>query len=152
MGCDNMENQVLIGRGISKLSNQIHRNIAISCSSTNMSGTQGRVLHFILSNNGDVFQKDIESEFNLRPSTATGILKLMEKNGVIRRESTPYDARLKRIVITEKGAGLKDQIAKDVVRRNTDAWNFSRRFKCFSKGIKSNVKKFRGRSFILDIF
>ena len=43
------------------------------------------------------------------------ILKLMEKNGVIRRESTPYDARLKRIVITEKGAGLKDQIAKDVV-------------------------------------
>ncbi len=82
MGCDNMENQVLIGRGISKLSNQIHRNIAISCSSTNMSGTQGRVLHFILSNNGDVFQKDIESEFNLRPSTATGILKLMEKNGL----------------------------------------------------------------------
>ena len=41
--------------------------------------------------------------------------KLMEKNGVIRRESTPYDARLKRIVITEKGAGLKEQIAKDVV-------------------------------------
>ena len=85
MGCDNMENQVLIGRVIGKLSNQIYRNIAISCSSTNMSGTQGRVLHFILSNNGDVFQKDIESEFNLRPSTATGILKLMEKNGVIRR-------------------------------------------------------------------
>ena len=54
MGCDNMENQVLIGRGISKLSNKIHRNIAISCSSTNMSGTQGRVLHFILSNNGAV--------------------------------------------------------------------------------------------------
>ena len=115
MGCDSMENQVLIGRVIGKLSNQIYRNIAISCSSTNMSGTQGRVLHFILSNNGDVFQKDIESEFNLRPSTATGILKLMEKNGVIRRESTPYDARLKRIVITEKGAGLKEQIAKDVV-------------------------------------
>lgn len=54
MGCDNMENQVLIGRVIGKLSNQIYRNIAISCSSTNMSGTQGRVLHFILSNNGDV--------------------------------------------------------------------------------------------------
>ena len=57
MGCDNMENQVLIGRVIGKLSNQIYRNIAISCSSTNMSGTQGRVLHFILSNNGMYFKK-----------------------------------------------------------------------------------------------
>lgn len=109
-----MENQILVGRSISKLSNQIRRNIAISCSSTNMGGTQGRVLHFILAHNGDVFQKDIEAEFNLRPSTATGILKLMERDGVIRRESTPYDARLKRIVITEKAAQLKDQIAKDI--------------------------------------
>ena len=64
-----------------------------------MSGTQGRVLHFILSNNGDVFQKDIESEFNLRPSTATGILKLMEKNGVIRRESISLRCQVKKTLL-----------------------------------------------------
>ena len=103
MGCDNMENQVLIGRGISKLSNQIHRNIAISCSSTNMSGTQGRVLHFILSNNGDVFQKDIEKCLKLTNPTVTGIVKRLEEKEMIARVPSEQDARYKCLHVTEKG-------------------------------------------------
>ena len=34
----------------------------------------------------DIYQKNIEEEFNIRKSTASGILKLMEKNGFIYRE------------------------------------------------------------------
>ena len=109
MGCDNMENQVLIGRGISKLSNQIHRNIAISCSSTNMSGTQGRVLHFILSNNGDVFQKDIEKCLKLTNPTVTGIVKRLEEKEMIVRCPSNNDGRYKCLHVTEKG---KDVICK----------------------------------------
>ncbi len=36
----------------------------------------------------EIFQKDIEAEFNIRRSTATGILKLMEKNGFINRQTS----------------------------------------------------------------
>lgn len=50
----------------------------------------------------EVFQRDIEAQFNIRRSTATGILQLMEQNGLIHREPVDYDARLKRIVLTEK--------------------------------------------------
>ena len=103
MGCDNMENQVLIGRVIGKLSNQIYRNIAISCSSTNMSGTQGRVLHFILSNNGDVFQKDIEKCLKLTNPTVTGIVKRLEEKEMIARVPSEQDARYKCLHVTEKG-------------------------------------------------
>lgn len=54
----------------------------------------------------DVYQKDIEREFTITRSTVTGILQLMEKNGYIVRMAVPSDARLKKIVLTEKGDSL----------------------------------------------
>ena len=54
-----------------------------------------------------MYQKDIEEEFRIRKSTVTGILKLLEKNGFIRRESVPQDARLKRIVPTARAEALR---------------------------------------------
>ena len=50
----------------------------------------------------EIFQKDIEKEFSIRRSTASNILKLMEKNGLIERISVPYDARLKKLTLTKK--------------------------------------------------
>ena len=58
----------------------------------------------------DVFQKDIEEEYSLRPPTATKLLKDMEKNGLIYREAVPYDARLKRIVATKKAMQYQELI------------------------------------------
>lgn len=50
----------------------------------------------------EVFQRDLEAEFEVRRSTMTGILNTMEKNGLIIRESVDYDARLKKLVLTDK--------------------------------------------------
>ena len=44
-----------------------------------------------------IYQKDIEKEFGLRPSTATEVLKALEKKELICRVSEKQDARLKRI-------------------------------------------------------
>ena len=52
-------------------------------------------------------QKDFEQEFNIRRSTASNILALIEKNGLITRESVPYDARLKKIVLTQKALDIQ---------------------------------------------
>lgn len=51
----------------------------------------------------DVFQKDIEKYFSIGRSTVTGIIQIMEKKGYISRESVENDARLKKVVLTEKG-------------------------------------------------
>lgn len=53
--------------------------------------------------NQDIFQKDIEVEFAISRSTVTNILKLMEKKGYIVRASVESDARLKKIILTDKG-------------------------------------------------
>ena len=97
-------------RYISKLSNKLRRKIDAFSSKENFSGSQGRVLHFILAQNNDVFQKDIEEEYSLRPPTATELLKKMEQNGLIHREAMANDARMKRIIVSDKALQYKDMV------------------------------------------
>lgn len=66
-------------------------------------GMQHWMLGHVHQNMGhDVFQKDLEAAFEVRRSTATGILKLLEKNGYIKKEPVDYDARLKKLSLTPK--------------------------------------------------
>ena len=51
----------------------------------------------------DVFQKDLEKIFRIRRSTATGILKVMEREGYLTRRPVPQDARLKKLMLTAHG-------------------------------------------------
>ena len=105
-----------VGRSIGMLSNLIRRHFSTFSFHDTLSPAQGKTLHFILARGQecDVFQKDIEEEYSLRPPTATKILKDMEKNGLIRRETVPYDARLKRIVVTEKGLQYQEMIRESL--------------------------------------
>lgn len=104
------------GHLIGMVSNQIKRQLDEATAHSTVTGMQGRFLHFILAKcpQGEVFQKDLEEEFNLRRSTATGILQLMEKNGLLYRESVDYDARLKNIVVTAKGMQMKEQVEESI--------------------------------------
>ena len=100
---------------IKSLNNQIKRLLersAIKKNVANLTGMQCGILGFLGENvKRDVFQKDIEAEFNIRRSTATGMLQLLERDGYIERIGVPGDARLKKIVMTDKAMEL-DQKAK----------------------------------------
>lgn len=66
-----------------------------------LTGMHGWVLKYFVDNQDkEIFQRDFESHFTIRRSTASKILQLMEKNNLIKRQSVPYDARLKRIILT----------------------------------------------------
>ena len=54
----------------------------------------------------DIYQRDIESEFRISRSTTSNMLSLMERKGLIRRQSVESDARLKKVVLTEKAERL----------------------------------------------
>ena len=102
-------------RYVSKLSNKLRRKIDAFSSRQDFSGSEGKVLHFILAQSGDVFQKDVEEEYSLRPSTATERLKKMEKNGLIYRQAMPNDARMKKIIVTDKALQYKDIVMNDIL-------------------------------------
>ena len=102
-------------RSIKRLSNGISREMCAAFGSGMFSGAQGRTLHFLLAHTKiDIFQKDIEEEFGLRPPTATALLKELEQRGLIRKEPVPYDARKKKIVVTEEALQYKDCVLKSL--------------------------------------
>ena len=106
-------------RSIKRLSNGISREMCAAFGSGMFSGAQGRTLHFLLAHTkSDIFQKDIEEEFGLRPPTATALLKELEQRGLIRKEPVPYDARKKKIVVTEEALQYKDCVLKGLEELN----------------------------------
>ena len=77
----------------------------------NLTGTHGWVIGYLYDNRDhDVYQRDLETQFSIRRSTATGILQLMEKNELILREPVESDARLKKLVLTEKALDIHKMV------------------------------------------
>ena len=85
----------------------------------NLTGTHGWVIGYLYDNRDhDVYQRDLETQFSIRRSTATGILHLMEKNELILREPVESDARLKKLVLTEKALDIHKMVEED--RKRTE--------------------------------
>lgn len=104
------------GMWIHILSHKLKKRMNANMQSLGLTGVQSRIMHYILVKcaDGPVFQRDVESAFGMSRSTATGILQLMEKNGLILRESVASDARLKSLVPTDKAAHLDAQIGESL--------------------------------------
>lgn len=101
------------------LNNQVRRRLektAIMENTADLTGMQYGILGFIGDQSGDVYQKDIEAEFNIRRSTASGMLKLMERNGYIQRVYDTTDTRLKKITLTEKATELDKVATANIMR------------------------------------
>lgn len=107
-----MNKEVHIGKKINILSKRIRRRVDKEASKYSITGVQARILGFISCNSSkrNIFQKDIEEEMDIRRSSVTSVLQLMEKNGYIKRISVSEDARLKKIILTEKGLEIQRNI------------------------------------------
>lgn len=99
-------NQPLAFR-IKSLNNQIRRLLERSAMANNyadLTGMQYGFLGFLVDQKKDarVYQKDLEARFNIRRSTASEMLKTLEKKGYIERVTDTEDTRLKKIIVTDK--------------------------------------------------
>ena len=110
--------EIHMGRLIQVLSHQMKRKSCVNSmiNDDGLTTMQKHVLKFLLLEtlHKVVYQKDIEEEFQIRKSTVTGYVQLMEKNGYLTRESVKGDARKKRLVPTEKAEGLRQAILEDI--------------------------------------
>ena len=107
-----MNKEVHIGKEITIFANRIHRSISKEAAQYGVTGVQSRIIGFIYhkSDKKDIFQRDIEEELDIRRSSVTSVLQLMEKNGYIKRVSVSVDARLKKIILTEKGLEIQKNV------------------------------------------
>ncbi len=105
-----------IGFEIRVVSNLIKRKVESFLSQKyNITGLQGRIAGYLYNHmDEEIFQKDLEEVFTMRRSTVTEVLKTMEKNDLIEKKSVIYDARLKRIILTQKSIDLHEAFLEDI--------------------------------------
>ena len=115
---DNLWNERHIGYEVRTLDNTIGRLVrayqARVDEKAGITRMQGWIIGYLYQHSGqDIFQRDLETEFQMARSTASGILQVMEKKQLITRESIPRDARLKRLVLTDKGMKFQMEIMEN---------------------------------------
>ncbi|MGN0549084.1 MAG: MarR family winged helix-turn-helix transcriptional regulator [Acutalibacteraceae bacterium] len=82
-----------------------------------MSGNNGCIIGYLSDNRErDVFQRDLEKEFGITRSTASKVVNLMEQKGLVEKRSVSYDARLKKLVLTEKSEAIAHLMSDDITK------------------------------------
>lgn len=105
------------GMVINKISHRLRRRSQAVQESIGISEAQGRILNYILAEGSrrNVYQKDIEEEFDLRPPTASSILRNLEKQEMISRVPDETDGRLKKLIFTEKADKIRLALEEEIV-------------------------------------
>lgn len=84
---------------------------------TGLTEMQSRVIGFLFMNRErEIFQKDIEKEFSIRRATVSVLLQSMEVKKLIRRESVPRDARLKKVLLTPQAEEMAAMANRELRR------------------------------------
>ena len=106
-----------IGYTIRLIHNRVHKTMEAKRMENegNLTGMQGWTLGFLRKNAArDIYQKDIEAEFSISRATASNMLACMERKGLIKRIAVEHDARLKKIVLTEKADRIVERADTDM--------------------------------------
>lgn len=108
-----------IGILIKRISNDMDRNKNMVFSKYNLTGNQSEILIYLLhSQNKNIYQKDIEKEFNQSNPVITGILNRLENSGYIKRIISNEDSRYKKVCLTTKAYELESNIEKELRKFN----------------------------------
>lgn len=109
--------QTKIGLEVRSLNNMIRRYFEFSSHKKEIekvTGNNGWIICYIANNaEREIYQKDIEDHFTITRSTVSKVLSLMEQKGLIQRLAVTQDARLKKIVLTEKAWEIRKIMIDD---------------------------------------
>ena len=75
-----------------------------------ISPSQIMIIKYLSESKKEVYQKDLGECFPLRKSTICGIVKTMQKNGLIKLTTTENDLRSKRIELTDLSKNINSKI------------------------------------------
>jgi len=89
------------GKRIKRAANLMSRSMDAYATKYGLTGTQMSIIDF-LGESQDHTQRDIEMEFDIRPSTTTKILQRMEASGLVAAKRDPRDGRQRIIAPTPR--------------------------------------------------
>ena len=132
-----METKENVGYKIRLLHNQLHKRMEYNKKQSEAeTGDLTRMQRFTIgylhhNTDRDIYQKDLEAEFAISRATASNMLAVMERKGLIKRESVEHDARLKKLVLTEKAKQMNRQVEQAILETE----------RLLTKGMSENDKR-----------
>ena len=107
-----MEDEICIGKAIHMVGNQMKRLFDNAAAEYGLTSIQSRMIRYLYleSEKRDIYQKDIEEEFNIRRSSVSNILQLIKKKGYIERISVKGEKKKKKIVLTGTGKLIQEKV------------------------------------------
>ncbi len=122
MGINMKEKELRVGYELHRLDNAIKKRIDGKLREKGLNEAtvvNGWFLKFLYDNREkEIYQKDIEKHFNIGRSTVTGIIQLMERKELVCRVTVENDARLKRVILLQKGEEIHKIIEKAILDTN----------------------------------
>lgn len=89
------------------LANKLRRLLDKKHSKNGLYAGQARILRYIYNNKTEAtYQKDLESAFQIRGGTVTGMIDSLVKNDSLKRIESNIDKRKRKLVLTKKGEEL----------------------------------------------
>ncbi|MFC6163694.1 MarR family winged helix-turn-helix transcriptional regulator [Lactiplantibacillus dongliensis] len=101
-----------IGIAIKKANNALSRDSDHFAKQLGLSGMQISTINFIADHEAtqDIFQRDLEHEFNIRKATASSLVTTMVAKDLLIRVPAANDARYKRLLLTPSARQLATKI------------------------------------------
>lgn len=112
-----MEQNDSIGYRIRLIHNQVRRRMEAKKQENegNLTGMQHWTLHYLKEHEAEeIYQRDLEEVFSVSRATASNMLQVMEREGLIVRVPVEHDARLKKLVLTERAQHMVERARQDV--------------------------------------
>lgn len=107
-----------IGYKIRLIHNQIHKRMEekkLENEKEPLTGMQRWTLGYLAEHEGQaVYQRNIEEAFQISRATASNMLSVMERRGLIERQPVEHDARLKEIIMTDLAHGMTQKANRDI--------------------------------------
>ena len=80
----------------------------VAAASENLTASQGKTLNVL--RRGPASMSTLATTLTCDASNMTGIVDRLEKRGLVRREPSPFDRRVKNVLLTEEGEQVIDVI------------------------------------------
>lgn len=80
----------------------------VAAASENLTASQGKALTVL--RRGPAAMRALATTLTCDASNMTGIVDRLEKRGLVRREASPSDRRVKNVVLTDEGERVADEI------------------------------------------
>ena len=104
--CEGCEERIHVGHQVHRIDRSISKLLEMRVKEEGLDEIalmHGWILRYLYEHQDkEIYQKDIEKYFGICRSAVTNIIQTLEKKGYICRASVANDARLKKVMLTEK--------------------------------------------------